>query len=357
MKKLIKIQNNNFQIDDFHSDSTCMECANTHTLKYERFECPITGNQCRAGHRRTDRFELFACSEESKTTENFKKEFNLIEEMIPYLPSLVKDLSKSVKNEYENRFQKFIHNISATNGRCIQVFESLGFNRLGKDVKSAIQKAKNIIVRNTKETAQSLFDIMKFENMIKVEMQVFELMYLEDEEKAQTMEKDYHNIRDIIMQTLHRFFYDFNQKDVNVNLAENYDKIYLNYALFSCSLFYIIENATKYVKPHSEVTINFFNDDDNKEYGIVISMQSHYLTKHEKEHIFDEGYSGEIAKKHNLNGHGIGMYRARFFLSKCGITINFDGGNNKEEYENIYYATNIITLRIPILVDKPIRKE
>lgn len=352
MKRMLKVVNCDLKINDFEENAVCLDCIKKHSQKaYENIECAIKEVPCRVGYLKNEQYELFVCSDDSKTTDNFKKEFALFREMIPYLPSLVKDLSKSIENEYENRFQKFIHNIRTNNARCIQVIESLGFNKLNKEVKLAIKRAREIIIGNTDKTARSLFDIMKFESMIKVEITVFEQMY---KSQTQTLEKDFHSVRDIIMLTLHRFFYDFNQKDVYVNVEDNYDKVYLNYESFSCSLYYVIENATKYVKPESEMEIKFL--ENTYEYCIFINMESHYLSEKDRQHIFDEGYSGEIAKENHQNGHGLGMFRARKLLSTYGIKIDFDCGNHKELYDDIFYANNTIKITIPISPDKPIRK-
>ena len=75
------------------------------------------------------------------------------------------------------------------------------------------------------------------------------------------------------------------------------------------ALYHIVENASKYVLPNSNIEIKF--NSNNESFSIVFLMQSFKLSTNDKDRIFEDGFSGSVAVKARKSGHGIGMYRAR----------------------------------------------
>lgn len=69
----------------------------------------------------------------------------------------------------------------------------------------------------------------------------------------------------------------------------------------------------------------------------------------DRKHLFEDGYSGEIALANNTNGKGIGMYRAKRLLEQSGSRLVIDYGDEAYDYNGIMYSKNIFSILIPLL--------
>jgi K+-sensing histidine kinase KdpD len=177
--------------------------------------------------------------------------------------------------------------------------------------------------------------------MMKVEFLVYERIQKGDVK----LNPNFYKIRDVVMKTLHMFFEDFTKKDVRVVIEENYDLVWLDYESIATALYYLIDNATKYIKPHSVMEVGFYKEAES--YKIELSMTSHYLDDEDRKHIFDEGYSGEYAIKEKTNGSGYGMYRVRHLLKQCGAQIDIEYGDSEGLYDETEYAKNSFSVCLP----------
>lgn len=340
MNKLLLIQGEQYLIDDLLHDE-CKGCIMQHGQSYGRIECPIHKDDRRIGYIKENDYEVFACSDNAKTTANFKNEVRAFVDTVPYAKKHLAELERSAIKKSERRYQQLVHNLKSINAHCIQELYEILPVQYTKNVRESIQYTKDRLKTHLDQAAVSVFHLAKYFSMMNVEFLVYERMLNDKIE----LSPDNYKIRDVVMKTLHMFFDDFTKKSVRVVIAENYDRVLLDYESVATALYYIIENATKYVQPSSEVRIEFLQKDGV--YEILFYMYSFYLTEEDRLHIFDDGYSGAEARRTKTNGHGIGMYRAKKLLNQCGADITFVAGD-KMVRSGKEYGYNTIRISIPV---------
>ena len=76
-------------------------------------------------------------------------------------------------------------------------------------------------------------------------------------------------------------------------------------------------------------------------------MKSLYIQDGEEQEIFNEGYSGVLAKKTALSGKGIGMYRAKRLIELNNGTITIEPGEFPQNIKGIEYADNKFIITLP----------
>lgn len=148
------------------------------------------------------------------------------------------------------------------------------------------------------------------------------------------------------MLVVYPFFEDFKKKDVVVNVDFFYGGVPVDFETFQVAVYHIIENASKYIRPHTNAQVSF-----RKENGlqiIDIGMKSLHIETEEIDTIFLEGHSGKEAIRSKLNGDGIGLYRAKRFIELNGGTLSVHPGKEVEEYNGLLYSDNRFTLSIPL---------
>ena len=262
-------------------------------------------------------------------------------EMMPYMDKLSFQFQKEANIKNERRYQQLVHNLKSINAHCIQEIYELSPTVNIKDVRRAVSITKDLISKNLNQAALIIFHLLKYFTMMKNEFLVYDRTY----DNHMELSFDTYKIRDVVMKILHMFFDDFTAKSVYVNIDENYDKVVLDYPSFSTALYYILENATKYVEPSSELNITF--ECKNGEYIVRIIMMSYYVSHDDRKHIFEEGYSGETALRLGTNGKGIGMYRAKKLLEQSGAKIIIDFGEDINNENGIEYSQNIFNIILP----------
>lgn len=339
MNKLLLLKGDIRLIDDLLHE-TCAECIFNNGKPYNHMVCPFHNDKRRVSYIASNDFEVYACSENAKTTANFKKEIQAFVEIVPYAKRNLAEMERNSIKKSERRYQQLVHNLKSINAHCIQELYAILPSQYGKNVRDSINYTKERLKSHLSQAAVSVFHLAKYFSMMNVEFLVYERMLNDKVE----LSPDMYKIRDVVMKTLHMFFDDFTKKMVRVNIAENYDKVLLDYESFATALYYIIENATKYVLPSSDINIEF--DKNDNVYSICLYMYSYYLSDEDKKHIFDEGYSGEEAIRTHSNGHGIGMYRAKKLLTQCGANIEFEAGEKIQRMGN-NYGYNLIKISIP----------
>ena len=148
------------------------------------------------------------------------------------------------------------------------------------------------------------------------------------------------------MSIFYVFFPDFTDNDVRVKISETKETALLDYETFNISLYYIIENITKYIRPGSQLDVNISRDSYSLK--IEFSMVSLYLHPEEEIKIFMEGYSGIEAKKISKNGSGLGLFTAKKYLAKSNADVCLIAFRDVdfEEFCNRVYCRNKIIVSL-----------
>lgn len=324
--------------------SQCITCIHKFAEKgYASIECPLDGNKKRLSYRKNSFLELMVCSQFSKTTKLFKDEVESIMYGAKTLMETASLVRKSVITEASLRVNRVIHNLKSINAHAIQeLYTLIPQNELLKNVKENTKIVENRIKNNSKQAAITFFRMAKFNLSIKAEFSIYEKL-LQGNVRLNTQK---HNIRDVVMIVLYMFFCDFNEKDVYVEVEDFYEKVSFDFESFQVAIYHIIENAAKYIAPRTNAKISFRLE--KNETLVIFEMKSLYIQPGEEVEIFNEGYSGELAKKIEMAGKGIGMYRAKRLIELNNGTITVEPGEFPEEINGTDYANNKFIIALPL---------
>ena len=146
-----------------------------------------------------------------------------------------------------------------------------------------------------------------------------------------------------MLNVLHTFFADFSEKNIYVEVGEYYNKTVVDYETIQIAFYHLIENALKYSKPNSKINIDF--EDFADFFLIKFKMTSTYVKPIERDLIFGEGFSGEIAKKTGKSGDGIGMWRIKQMIELNGGCFETVFGDDIEKVMGISFSTNLFVLK------------
>ncbi len=124
------------------------------------------------------------------------------------------------------------------------------------------------------------------------------------------------------MNVFYLFFGEFVSKKVRAEVDKTLLQAVFDYDSIHVCIYYLVENAAKYVRPNSELKVTSHEDGAGL-VDIRFSMESLVIQPSEVERIFDEGYSGMKAVQGKLSGAGIGLYLARAMakLNKGRLTV------------------------------------
>jgi signal transduction histidine kinase len=326
-------------------NTSCQSCiAKSVHNGFAHSMCPISCESKRLAYQKGNQGEVYICANENITTKNFKL---LVAELLYAIPTLRDarlELLSEIKEQSNARVNRVLHNIKNINAHLLQelytfVPQELFTKRLGKTVNTVVE----LIKKQPKNAAIAFLRIAKLNSGLKAELSVYDKL-LKDNPQLQFRE---YNIRDVVMLVLHEFFSDFHEIGVYIDVEECYKRVSIDFESFRVALYHIVENASKYVLPNSNIEIKFNSKNDT--FSIVFLMQSYKLNVDDKERIFEEGFSGSLAVKAGKSGHGIGMYRAKKLLRLNNGDLIFDPGKVAERIiDNIEYAFNTITITLPI---------
>lgn len=341
MKKRIVNKENNTIFSSL--DEKCIDCINSYCIKgYASHVCEIDHKTKRLGFYKTGAGTAYACSEDSNTTKNFKLEVESLAVGIKYLEEAKKDIVEATINDEQERVHRLIHNLKSLNAHCIQeLYSIVPQHLLIRNISETLDIVQNTIETHSREAAKGFLRIAKYNTGVKAEFSIYDKLLKNDVR----LSPRYHNIRDVIMLVLHMFFGDFTEKHVFVEVENYYEKAYMDFESVHVAFYHIIENSTKYVCPNTKIDVHFRLDGNTN--VVIFSMRSLFLYPEDIKNIFNDGYSGVLAKQTGKAGHGLGMYRAKQLLTKNNSTIEFVPGTIPYKNDGIDYANNMIVVKIP----------
>lgn len=265
------------------------------------------------------------------------------------LLSQAKEISNAkavAENEVQIHVNRLIHNLVTLNASNLQdVYFTIDENTIKNRQKGV--SWKDLIIDSINENPYgaglSLVRIAKRCSQVKNEISLYNSIITGNIETK--IER--HEIHRVLMSIFYVFFPDFSDNDVKVKISETKEAAFLDYETFNISLYYIIENITKYIRPGSQLDVNIVKDD----FGLRVefSMISLYLHPEEEVKIFMEGYSGIEAKKISKNGSGLGLFTAKNYLSRSNADAHLVALRDIdfEEFCNRVYCRNKIIVSLP----------
>lgn len=236
------------------------------------------------------------------------------------------DLAKKEINAHANRL---IHNLTTINGQNLQYVYSVIpqsiFDKKNEKITSDWLKIMNEEVSEKVDKATtSLMRIAKNSMQFKNEINIYNAL-LNNDFKLRFIN---HNMHKVLMNAFYVFFPDFTDASIKVKIHKTNLDVKLDYDTFQVAIYHIIENAVKYTKPHSEIDVSVYKEQD--EIKIKFSMVSLKINENEEDLIFNEGYSGLSAIKFDKNGSGIGMPRTRQLLKYSNAKIELLAKRNED---------------------------
>lgn len=334
-------------VDDLPGKETCIDCIKKHTSVsakgYSSVTCTLNNEKKLVGVRLVKAGSVYLCGAGYGKNVLFSYDLDCLSSSLVTLSRIEDDIDKYKKEEYVARIRRVFHNIRNINAHALQEMRALIPEQILRQHKSkSVDEVETLVKTKPNETALTLFRISKDLNEIKSEFSIYSRLINGD----QHIDKRPYNIRDIIMLVVYPFFEDFKKKDVVVNVDYFYGGVPVDFETFQVAVYHIIENASKYIKPHTNAQISFSKENG---YQIVeIGMTSLHIEDDEVAFIFREGYSGKEAIRSKLNGDGIGLYRAKRFVELNDGTLTVLPGEEVEEYMGLSYSDNRFILTLPL---------
>ncbi|WP_315708498.1 hypothetical protein [Brenneria uluponensis] len=261
---------------------------------------------------------IFAISDNKEMLKSSKLMRSRVNVILLSIPML-QDAYHKIKEETRKHINRLIHNLVTLNAHNIQEVYSIIPQEIMQDKKKSDWKETIIkqVTNEPYETSLSLVRVAKNTMKMKTEIDVYNTL-LSDNPKINLKSHDIHRV---IMNVMYVFFPDFTDNEIVVDVSKSTDRVNMDYETFHVAVYHIIENAVKYIKPGSDLSIYFSKDPSTKKLSIFFKMISLRIEQSEVDDIFIEGYSGEMARKSNRAGSGIGMYRAKSLLKHSNAIL------------------------------------
>lgn len=290
---------------------------------------------------------VYAISADQNYIESSKK-FTASLESLANTLEIFQAISKEHQDKVNINTSRLLHNLTTLNAHNIQeIYSLVPQDALSKNTAAQQQQIEIVekIVRNdSKETAFTLLRIAKNNAAMKTEFSVFKKLFDSDPH----LEKKSHNVHKVLMNILYLFFPDFTDKHVLVKIQcpEN-TMAFFDYESVHVALYCVIENAVKYVEPHTELIIDISSA--NQFVTMLFQMVSLRIYESEKTSIFNEHYPGELAEKTAKSGSGLGMPRAKNILEINGARISVEiDASTLHDYYGLPYQNNTFKIELNI---------
>lgn len=347
MDKYIKTRDDIIIVDEFAEYKKCIKCIDSNTHKgYGHITCQIDSVKKRIGYYENSHGVLYCCSSDSKTTELFKNKIESIGATIKTLKALYLQIANEVAvkttKETSTRIDRVIHNLRSINAHSIhELYALIPQEKLINNIRETSIIVEKYISADPHKAAMTFLKMAKLNLSIKAEFSIYDKLL----KGNPNLDFRNHNTRDIVMIVMYMFFVDFNEKSVWIDVQDYYEKNKVDFESFQVAIYHIIENASKYIMPNSNADITF--RDSPKNHIITFSMLSLYISPDEEKEIFNDGYSGDLARKTGQSGSGIGMYRSKKLIELNKGELNLEAGDVSSSIDGIDYAHNKFIITIP----------
>lgn len=315
-----------------------------HCTKYDENDFITQIAKCKFDHKKrkiglksSKEGKTFLCTDSDKLLKSnriFKEKLNIYHDVIEDSVKFKTQITDAVNKD----ITRLLHNLTSLNAHNIQeVYALVPQSLLTQNIRKQISTIKDYIYKNPNEAALTFLRIAKNNISIKTEFTVFKKLY----ESSPTLSIKNHPIRKVVLNVLHIFFQDFTDKDVHVRVEDFNDKLQIDYESVHVALYHLIDNATKYIHPGSQLYVNFKVIQNTV--TLQFKMVSLEIKDFELKKILNEGYSGDYAKKSGNSGDGIGMsiITKLLALNNAELHIHKDVNPSKRVSENgLNYQVN-----------------
>ncbi|MEE1961073.1 ATP-binding protein [Allomuricauda taeanensis] len=299
--------------------------------------CPEYGDKRRQGQRITNSSTVFLCCAQTKTTKLFKQKIEALSYCVPELKIPISE----IRNEEQKKVNRLVHNLTSINAHNIQeVYDLVPQEILAQNWRKQLDFIKEEIEKDMDKAALMFLRIAKHNTHMRSEFSIYRKLERDDNIE---LDKKEHNLRNVLLNTLHTFFSDFSKQNVYVEVDDFFFKVSFDYETIQVALYHLIENAAKYTLYNTKVSITAFESDEW--INLKFDMTSIHVTEDEKEEIMKEGVSGKMAKKMQKQGDGIGMWRIDQMLKINDGEFEAIFGGVSESKMGFDFSNNIFIMK------------
>ncbi|UKY37683.1 hypothetical protein [Pantoea dispersa] len=268
--------------------------------------------------------------------------YNKVNLLLESIPSYI-EIYNSAKIEANQHVKRLIHNLVTLNAHNIQEVYSIIPQEVMQNKSNG--RRERIIAHVTNdpyEASLSLVRIAKNTLKMKTEIDVYNTLLTGNP----ALNKKTHQIHRLLMNVFYVFFPDFTDKGITVEVSESNDNVFVDYETFQVAIYHIVENSVKYIKPETVLNVDISKNPLTKKVVVQFRMTSLRIEPHEVDKIFIEGYSGEVARRCNRAGSGIGMPRAKTLLehNNASLTVIPKFHTAQEAILEHVYQENVFSL-------------
>ena len=316
----------------------CVECFESCESNGKQMQCPEYGGLRRNGIRKTNASVCFLCCNETKTTKLFKLKLEALSYSYPDLQIPIHE----IRNEEQKKVNRLVHNLESINGHNIQeIYDLVPQEILAKNWKSQIKFIKDEMAKDPDKAALMFLRIAKHNTHMKSEFSIYRK--IERNDKVELLTKD-HNLKNVLLNTLHTFFGDYNDKGIYVEVTDFFYKVKFDYSTMQVAFYHLIENSTKYTLPNSKVEISAY--DDHEWINLKFLMTSIHVKPEEKDEVLKEGVSGENAIKMGSSGDGIGLWRINQMVELNSGIFEAHFGPISEKKMGFEFSENVFIIKL-----------
>jgi K+-sensing histidine kinase KdpD len=341
MTKHYSITSISGEIISINLANECKTCFSVCNIKGNLInDCPKYGGQRRQGKITNSKGTTFLC-DKTKTTKLFRDKLEGLSYAYHDLIIPKSTIESETKQIEQKRVNRLVHNLTSINAHNIQeLYDLVPQDLLSTNYKTQLDFLQREIKRDPKKAALMFIRIAKHNIHMKSEFSIYNKMDRNDA----VLDLSSHPIKRVILNILHTFFVDFTKNTIYVSVADYSGKVKIDYESIQVALYHLIENASKYTMPNSNIEISF--SEIGQQVNVSFKMRSLHISPDEKDKIFDEGYSGKAACNCQLNGDGIGMWQINQMVKLNNGKVTIKCGQEILKINDVPYAHNEIILTL-----------
>jgi light-regulated signal transduction histidine kinase (bacteriophytochrome) len=309
------------------------------SASYEKCSAHVGGGMRRKGIKEVAIGTVFFCTSDEDML-NSKKVFTRTLDLYAEMIGGLAEIQKLAADEVREESRRLVHNLTTLNSHIIQeIYNIVPQDDLAGTPNQQIGLIAKVISEDPAAAAQAALKILKNAVAARNEMQIVRRFRATPQLPPQLKP---HMIHKVIKNVLITFFQEALERDLYWNLRATAERVWIDYELVSVALYRFFENCVKYCAPTSTIDIAFQPSESRLD--VLLEMKSLPILPGEDASIFQEGFSGAMAKQHSLHGSGIGLSIVRQLLEVNDASISVSAGTRIEKIQGIEYAPNRFTL-------------
>ena len=285
---------------------------------------------------------LYLCTDEAiRSSRLFRQKIRAFSEVIPFVTQFQEEAIHRASDDVH----RFFHNLITLNAQTIQAIYRLvpqdDFNQKNRD--SLIRTVSKKLLASPDQTTSLMIDIVKNANLEKTEFAVYEKLV-----EQEPIRPSHYPIHKVFMLVLNTYWDALKEKEVRVRTGRCNERVVVDYDIITASLVHLLDNATKYILPRTQLHVFFEATSDSV--SLVMDMVSLRIHPNEIDRIFREGFSGEEPKKIGRHGEGRGLYLVDRLLALTNSALKIEPDVDAKRRVNkmgVEFENNVFRLSMP----------